>query len=44
MKCSERPDFAVLLVEPSAYGKRLDCAENVVGIRPGVAVEKIGCI
>jgi hypothetical protein len=44
MKCSERPDFAVLLVELSAHGKRLDCAENVVGIRPGVAVEKIGCI
>jgi hypothetical protein len=44
MKCSERPDFAVLLVGPSAHGKRLDCAKNVVGIRPGVAVEKIGCI
>jgi hypothetical protein len=26
MKCSERPDFAVLLVEPSAHGKWLDCA------------------
>jgi hypothetical protein len=44
MKCSERPDFAVLLVGPSAHGTRLDCVENVVGIRPGVAVEKIGCI